>query len=109
MKHFNTLTLVENEVIRLGEMRKLLAVIVNGMEGSTREEIESAIHYIEGSLSDISDNLSTNFQCLFEEIASTSLEKASTMMSDKGYEVGSLEDIPQRDGWDQRKANKDIV
>ena len=98
MKHFNTLTLVENEVIRLGEMRKLLAVIVNGMEGSTREEIESAIHYIEGSLSDISDNLSTNFQCLFEEIASTDLEKASTMMSDKGYEVGSLEDIPQRDG-----------
>ena len=39
---------------------------------------------------------------------STNLEKASTMMSDKGYEVGSLQDIPQRDGWDNWKPNKDI-
>ena len=69
MKHFNALTEVENEVIRLAEMRKLLSVITNGMEGSTRDEIESAIHYIEGSISDISEQLSERFQLLFDSIA----------------------------------------
>ena len=69
MKYFNALTEVENEVIRLAEMRKLLAVIVNGTDGSSREEIESAIHYIEGSVADISERLSDKFQQLFEAIA----------------------------------------
>ena len=69
MKHFNALTEVENEVIRLAEMRKLLAVITNGTDGSSREEIESAIHYVEGSIADISDRLSDKFQQLFEAIA----------------------------------------
>ena len=69
MKHFNALTEVENEVIRLAEMRKLLAVIVNGTDGSSREEIESAIHYIEGSVADISERLSDKFQQLFDAIA----------------------------------------
>lgn len=69
MKYFNELTDVENEIIRLGEMRKLLAVIANGTDGSTRDEIESAIHYIEGSISDISDRLFERFQILFNAIA----------------------------------------
>jgi acetolactate synthase small subunit len=69
MKHFNALTEVENEVIRLAEMRKLLAVIVNGTDGSSREEIESAIHYIEGSVADISERLSDKFQQLFDAVA----------------------------------------
>lgn len=34
------------------------------------------------------------------------LEKASTMMSDKGYQVGSLEDIPQRDGY---RMNEELI
>ena len=74
MKHFNALTEVENEVIRLAEMRKLLAVIVNGTDGSSREEIESAIHYIEGSVADISERLSDRFQLLFDSIASDDKE-----------------------------------
>jgi len=69
MKHFAILTEVENEVIRLAEMRKLLAVIVNGTESSSREEVESAIHYIEGSIADISERLSDKFQQLFDAIA----------------------------------------
>lgn len=70
MKYFEALTEVENEVIRLSEMRKLLAVLTNGIDSSTPEEIESAFHYIEGSISDISENLSEKFQQLFETMAS---------------------------------------
>lgn len=69
MKYFDELTQVENQVIRLAEMKKLLTVLVNGMESSNSDEVESAIHYIEGSIADISEQLSENFQQLFEAIA----------------------------------------
>ena len=69
MKHLYELTEVENQVIRLSEMRNLLRVITNGMETSTREEVESAVNYIEGSVCDISEKLSEKFQILFESVA----------------------------------------
>ena len=69
MKHFVELTNVENQVIRLAEMRKLLAVIVNGLDGSSKEEVDSAISYIEGSIDDISAKLSEEFQTLWDAIA----------------------------------------
>ena len=75
MKHFKALTEVENQVIRLAEMRNLLAVIVNGIECSTADEVESTVHYIEGSISDISEQLSEKFQRLFEVIAQDSRDK----------------------------------
>lgn len=71
MKYFNQLTAVENQIIRLAELRNLLAVITNGMDGSTRAQIESAIHYIEGSIDDISNQLSDRFQILFDQIANS--------------------------------------
>ena len=69
MKHFVELTNVENQVIRLAEMRKLLAVIVNGPDGSDKEEVDSAINYIQGSIDDISEKLSEEFQTLWDMIA----------------------------------------
>lgn len=68
MKYFNALNEVENEVIRLGELKNLLAVIANGLECSSSEEIVSSINYIEGSIRDISDNLSEKFQILFDAV-----------------------------------------
>ena len=69
MKHFAQLTNVENQVIRLAEMRHLLAVIVNGADSSSKEEVDSAIAYIEGSIDDISAKLSEEFQVLWDTIA----------------------------------------
>lgn len=69
MKHFTQLTNVENQVIRLAEIRHLLAVIVNGLEGSSKEEVDSAINYIQGSVDDISEKLSEEFQTLWDAIA----------------------------------------
>lgn len=69
MKHFTQLTNVENQVIRLAEIRHLLAVIVNGLEGSSKEEVDSAIAYIQGSVDDISEKLSEEFQTLWDMIA----------------------------------------
>ena len=69
MKHFAQLTNVENQIIRLAEMRNLLAVIVNGADGSDKEEVDSAINYIQGSIDDISEKLSEEFQTLWDTIA----------------------------------------
>jgi len=69
VKHFTQLTNVENQVIRLAEIRHLLAVIVNGLEGSSKEEVDSAIAYIQGSVDDISEKLSEEFQTLWDMIA----------------------------------------
>ena len=69
MKYFVELTNVENQVLRLVEMRRLLAVIVNGVDGSSKEEVDSAINYIQGSIDDISEKLSDQFQLLWDTIA----------------------------------------
>lgn len=73
MKHFTQLTNVENQVIRLAEIRHLLAVIVNGLEGSSKEEVDSAIAYIQGSVDDISEKLSEEFQTLWDMIANSDI------------------------------------
>ena len=76
MKHFVELTNVENQVIRLAEMRHLLAVIVNGADSSSKEEVDSAIAYIQGSVDDISEKLSDEFQTLWDMIAKDRAEES---------------------------------
>jgi hypothetical protein len=74
MKYFDQLTSVENEIIRLGELKNLYEVISNGADSSNNEQLISAIGYIEGSLSDIYQNLMNNYQTLFDTVASDSKE-----------------------------------
>jgi hypothetical protein len=76
MKHWTQLTNVENQVIRLAEMRHLLAVIVNGLDGSSKEEVDSAINYIQGSVDDISEKLSNEFQTLWDMIANEDAQES---------------------------------
>lgn len=72
MKHWEALNEVDTQVVRLAEMRNLLAVIINGIDSSSQEEIVSAFHYIEGSIDDISEQLSEKFQQLHEAVAADS-------------------------------------
>lgn len=69
MKHFEALNEVDTQVVRLAEMRNLLSVITNGIDSSSPEEVVSAFHYIEGSVRDISEQLSEKFQQLHDAIA----------------------------------------
>ena len=75
MKYFEALNEVDTQVVRLAEMRNLLAVIINGLDSSSQEEIVSAFHYIEGSIDDISEQLSEKFQQLHEAVAADSRKK----------------------------------
>jgi hypothetical protein len=78
MKYFNQLDSIETEIIRLGEMKKLFSVISNGAEHSSRDEIISAIQYVEGSLDDICDNLQIKYQKLFDTIKEEELKDERT-------------------------------
>lgn len=69
MKHFQLMNDIEHQVIRLAEMRKTLTVIVNGIEGSDPDEVAAAVGYIEGSIADISEQLSDKFYELYKAIA----------------------------------------
>ena len=75
MKYFTALDQVDTQVVRLAEMRNLLAVIINGVDSSSHEEAVSALHYIEGSVRDISEQLSEKFQQLHEAVAADSRKK----------------------------------
>lgn len=75
MKYFDELNGVDTQVQRLNEMRRVFAVIVNGLDSSTEDDIKSAMYYIEGSLDDISKQLQYSFQELFDTIASDKKDK----------------------------------
>jgi hypothetical protein len=68
MKHFNELDNVETQIIRLGEMTSLLAVIANGVDASSADQLRSVIHYIEGSIDDIHTQLAIAHQSLFNSV-----------------------------------------
>jgi len=72
MKHFDELDSIETEIIRLGELKNLYALISNGAESSDKEQIISAIQYVEGSLEDIQSNLAYKYQVLFNAIENAS-------------------------------------
>ena len=72
MKYWEALNEVDTQVVRLAEMRNLLAVISNGLDTSSHEEVVSAFYYIEGSLADISEQLTEKFQQLHSTIAKDS-------------------------------------
>ena len=72
MKHFGELDSIETEIIRLGELKNLYALISNGAESSDKEQIISSIQYVEGSLEDIQSNLAYKYQVLFNAISNVS-------------------------------------
>ena len=69
MKYFKKLDALDTQTVRLSELVKLFAVITNGADSSTHEELVSSIHYVEGSLIDISEKIQQHFQELFNAIA----------------------------------------
>ena len=76
MKYFDELDNVETQVVRLSEMTKMYTVLVNGMlNGSSGDEIQAAFSYVEGSLQDISKELSEAFNELWETVAKDKEEK----------------------------------
>jgi len=66
---------LETQIIRLETMRSLFSVLASGAEESSAEDIRSALWYVEGSLTDIHQNLRSEFNDLWEVVKYADEEK----------------------------------
>jgi hypothetical protein len=68
MKHWTELNNLETHLIRLDSMRSLFSMMASGAEESSSEDIRNAMWFIESSLSDITHNLRSDFNDLWEVV-----------------------------------------
>ena len=74
MKYWSELNRLETQIIRLETMRSLFSVMASGAEESSAEDIRNALWYIEGSLSDIHNEMRNEFDELWEVVKHDDLE-----------------------------------
>ena len=68
MKYWTELNKIEDSIIRLETMRSLFSVMASGAEESSAEDVRNALWYVEGSLSDIHNELRSDFDALWETV-----------------------------------------
>ena len=68
MKYWTELNRIEDSIIRLETMRSLFSVMASGAEESSPDDIRNALWYVEGSLSDIHNELRSDFDALWETV-----------------------------------------
>ena len=74
MKYWSELNRLETQIIRLETMRSLFSVMASGAEESSAEDIRNALWYVEGSLSDIHNEMRNEFDELWEVVKHDDLE-----------------------------------
>ena len=68
MKYWTELNRLETQIIRLETMRSLFSVLASGAEESRDEDVRNALWYVEGSLTDIHNELRSDFNDLWEVV-----------------------------------------
>ena len=84
MKHWSELNRLETQIIRLETMRSLFSVMASGAEESSAEDIRNALWYIEGSLSDIHNELRNEFDELWDIVKNDYSEELVERVKHKG-------------------------
>jgi len=68
MKYWSELNRLETQIIRLETMRSLFSVLASGAEESSAEDVQNALWHIEGSLSDIHNEMRNDFESLWQAV-----------------------------------------
>jgi len=68
MKYWTELNNLETQIIRLETMKSLFSVMANGADGCSEEDIQNALWYVEGSLTDIHEKMRSEFDELWEVV-----------------------------------------
>ena len=68
MKHWSELNRLETQIIRLETMRSLFSVLASGAEESSAGDVQNALWHIEGSLSDIHNEMRNDFESLWQAV-----------------------------------------
>jgi hypothetical protein len=75
MKYWSELNSLETQIIRLDMVRSLFSVLASGTDESSVEDIRNSLWYIEGSLSDIHNEMRNEFDELWEVVKHDDFEK----------------------------------
>jgi len=84
MKYWSELNRLETQIIRLETMRSLFSVMASGAEESSAEDIRNALWYIEGSLSDIHNEMRNEFDELWDIVKNDYSEELVERVKHKG-------------------------
>ncbi len=79
MKYWNTLTNLENEILRVREFKTLLDVTTRGLTetGSTPEETSTVLYTLLGMIEDIDSKMYDNFHSLWDQVRTDSFDSDS--------------------------------
>jgi hypothetical protein len=83
MKYWTELNNLETQIIRLETMRSLFSVMASGAEESSPDDIRNALWYVEGSLTDIHDNLRSEFNELWDHVSDDDTKELVDKVKDK--------------------------
>jgi 5-methylthioribose kinase len=97
MNYYSNLNAVESEIIRLGSLRSLLTILANAVESSNQEDIENCIWQAKELADSINENLSEEFQNLWDTIRDDSIFEEEESV----YDTKPLNDIV--DSWIRNK------
>ena len=84
MKYWTELNRLETQIIRLETMRSLFSVMASGAEESSAEDVQNALWYVEGSLTDIHRELRSEFDDLWEVVKYADDEEEKEEKKHKG-------------------------
>jgi len=96
MKYYKELTVIENEIIRLGCMESMLRVTACGITEASRsaEDAENVLWYLQGGIEDIHNKLRDGFDVMWEADRSSGTNGSfvSTLKTNEYVE-------PKNDNW----------
>lgn len=78
MKYWDELNRLETSLIEMELIKSNLRVVTNGAECSHTEDLLSALEAVTSSFEDKIEEVSVNFQCLFETVRADRSEKRTT-------------------------------
>jgi hypothetical protein len=85
MKHWNTLTELENQVYRVREFKTLLDLIARATEsGVNEQEMQTALYTLLGMIEDIDSKLYDQFHVLWDEVRTDSQNDAEIEEDENG-------------------------
>ena len=83
MKYWTELNNLETQIIRLETIKSLFSLMASGAEQSSEEDIRNALWYVEGSLTDIHDNLRNEFNQLWEVVSQDETKELTKKVKNK--------------------------
>ncbi len=75
MKYWNSLTQLEEQVIRVGELKNLMNLVANGAETSSKQQLETGLFTLLGMIEDIDEKLYEQFSAVWAEIRDDGSDK----------------------------------